>query len=528
MSRNPIPDRPIMVRWWVALTGLFVSVFAVVALSGPGRIDIVDGQTRYEVARSLVEHGDSVIRDPRVWFAVFPGRDGRLYCNYRLPHSLAGAAAILAADASGSLSEARRHFFFTLTGAVACALMAVTYAAFFQLWGLPQRHALFWAAAGILCTPSWYYGTSTFDDILGSAAVVLAVCVALATRKRRTVTGAVFSGLAIGLAFHCKQPLGIFVLPVLGAIRDPALGWRQQFGRMLTIVALLLAAILVYKAYELYKFPPGSTTAHAALLRKYVRVWPGDPLTAILALTFSVGTSVFLYHPALIPSLVGLRNWRRADPVFCMATALAITVFTLFISSITFFKGDPSWGPRYFTPVFALLWIFAPACSPLLSRRLMAGFLVLGFIMQLGALSIDPHRLYVERGLPSGFYVSDPGLYFHPSISHLLNRPREIVEVIADGRIKAEAYSPSPSPTFAFPVLDFVEKGPGAVRKYHVLNSFRPWWASLRYLDRKSRPVDLSKTLILLAALGGAGVALVAIGIAGDRRRDDPPRDCSV
>ena len=39
-----------MLRWWIAEAGLFLTVFAVVALSGPGQIDIVDGQTRYEVA----------------------------------------------------------------------------------------------------------------------------------------------------------------------------------------------------------------------------------------------------------------------------------------------------------------------------------------------------------------------------------------------------------------------------------------------------------------------------------------------
>ena len=79
-----------MARWWIARAGLFLTMFAVVALSGPGRIDIVDGQTRYEVARSLVEHGDSIIRDPNVWFAVFPGRDGLRYTKYRLPQSAAG------------------------------------------------------------------------------------------------------------------------------------------------------------------------------------------------------------------------------------------------------------------------------------------------------------------------------------------------------------------------------------------------------------------------------------------------------
>ena len=53
------PPRIRSATWWpVALIGQFLVVFALVALSGPGRIDIIDGQTRYEVARSMVDHGD--------------------------------------------------------------------------------------------------------------------------------------------------------------------------------------------------------------------------------------------------------------------------------------------------------------------------------------------------------------------------------------------------------------------------------------------------------------------------------------
>src|SRR4051812_30961342 len=97
--------------WWsVAVVGQFLLVFGIVALTGPGRIDIVDGQTRYEVARSLVEHGDHQIRDERVWLHVYPGRDGQQYTNYRFPQTGLGVVAIWLADATGSVSESRRQF----------------------------------------------------------------------------------------------------------------------------------------------------------------------------------------------------------------------------------------------------------------------------------------------------------------------------------------------------------------------------------------------------------------------------------
>ncbi len=158
------------------------------------------------------------------------------------------------------------------------------------------------------------------------------------------------------------------------------------------------------------------------------------------------------------------------------------------------------------TPIFAVLWILAPAGSRLVRGWVVVTALGLGLVVQLNALCIDPHRLYIEQCLPSAFYVSAPGLYFHPAISHLINRPREIAEVLSSQGDRANRYSPAPSPTFAFPVIDFVEKGPAALRKYHVLNGFRFWWASFLYLDGQSRPVDLTRSVVLLVLAAVAGL----------------------
>src|SRR5947207_1188413 len=125
--------------WPAALIGQFLLVFAVVALSSPGRIDIVDGQTRYEVARSLVDHGDSIIRDKATWFNVYKGRDADNYTDYRIPQSILGVAAIMAADATGPISESRRQLFFTLTSPCMAALLAVIYALWFRGLGNSPR-----------------------------------------------------------------------------------------------------------------------------------------------------------------------------------------------------------------------------------------------------------------------------------------------------------------------------------------------------------------------------------------------------
>jgi hypothetical protein len=276
---------------------------------------------------------------------------------------------------------------------------------------------------------------------------------------------------------------------------------------------MLMVGVAVYVGYDLYKFPPGSAAGHADLMKQYGPVWATNPLIALLVMSFSLSAGALFYNPPIVICLCGFRAWWQREKLFCLALLAAMAIFILFISFLTFFKGDPAWGPRYLTPIFAVLWIFAPIGSQILRRWVVTVVLALGLVVQVGALCIDPHRLYIERSLPSSFYLTAPGLYFHPAISHLINRPREITEVIASQPYRAEYYSPSSVPTFAFPVIDFVERGPTAVQKYHVLSGFRFWWASFPYLEQSLQPVDLMRSVILLIGVAVTGLILLVFGI---------------
>ncbi len=534
-----------MMRWPMAIAGLFLCAFAVVALSGPGDIDSPDGAVRYEVARSFVEHGDVDIPDPKIEWMVLPGRGGRRYSEYRLPQSVLGVVAILAADATGPVSEPRRQFFFSLTSAVAGAVLAITYALHFRRQGLRPRSAPLWAAGGVFCTQSWYYATSSFDDILGSAAVVLAVTLALGCRPTHPLAGAVAAGLALGLSFNCKQPLGIFVLPVMAALYDPDGSWKSQWSRLTAIAAGMAVGLVVYEGYIWYKFPPGSTAGHAELLAKQFPTWSQDPAFALAALLISPAAGAFFYNPALWICVLGLRARHRSRRLFYSSLWAAIAVFVLFICSLTFFKGDTAWGPRYLTPIFAVLWIMAPDGSRVMRRPAVATLLVAGLLVQIGALSIHPCRLHLKRGLPCDYFISIPILYFHPEMSHLLNRPREIVEVLAAGDRRPVYYDPPYRPRF--PWITWVlpdgkvysgeasEDGPPDVtdtyrawwsdRGSMVIDSLRPWWASLRRLDARGRPVDIERTVALFLLLAASGLILMIPAAWGDRPLDTAPGD---
>jgi hypothetical protein len=502
--------------WNITLGGLGLGVFALIALSGPGRIDIIDGQARYFVARSLVDHGDVVVREPGFWFLVLPGRDGNLYSTYRLPHIVAAVPAILLADADGTVSEARREFFFTLIGAVAGALLAVVYALWFRAQGHSPLAAVGWALAGIVCTPNWYYSTSTFDDILGTLFVVAAVALGWwAGRGARPLTGAALAGLMLGLAFNSKQPLAVITLPVLALALTMDRSWRTRFGSAVLVLGGLALGMIAYKGFEWYKFPPESTDDHARLLARYLLPWPGNTLAGLCGLLCSPAAGIFWYCPPVLLGLFGLIQWRRRERCFSVAFAVASLVFVVFISTMSFYKGDLCWGPRYVTPILALLWLFAPSAAAIWPRRLTVGLLCLGFLVQLLGLSVDPLRLYVHHRLPSGYFGGQEWIHFEPALGHLVNRPREILEICRDDGAQTTAFCADPRPTSTTLLLEDYDNGPEAVRKYRFLASFRPWWISQRWLSPPERPVALLPTVTMLLVLAAAGLGLSVLGLRG-------------
>jgi hypothetical protein len=539
-------------RWATALTGLSLLVFAVTALSGPGRIDVCDGQTRYEVSRSLVDHGDCIIRDKYVWFAVLPGRDGELHTNYRIPHSAMGVVTIWLADITGPTTETRRQFFFSFIGSLMCALLAIAYALWFRHLGHSIPGSLGWAAAGIFCTPNWYYATSTFDDLLAASPGVAAVVAAFLGRDRRPLLGAASAGLLLALAFNFKQPMGAFVFPVLAACYRPSLGFNRQLIPMGLALGGLALGIVWQVGYERYKFPPDTCDIDAMVEKNYGPMWKPIPALGLASFVASPSAGVFWHCPTLVLSIAGWFRWRQKDHWFTDAVLFSSMLFTVFLCFLVFFKGEPSWGPRYLTPLFALWWLFAPLALHWIRKPMLVTVLTAGCLVQLLALSVDPLRLFHEKCLPFDYYRFFPWLVFDPAASHLWQRPREIL-VILNTHEREPEFAPGPTPTYApttasrglfvvsstlgllaslpdqtpfAAVAALPLRGPviarqqseEILRRYHVFSSFRPWWSSQLYLSPEERPVDFKSALMFLIGLGSSGLALMAFACSHRRR----------
>lgn len=245
--------------------------------------------------------------------------------------------------------------------------------------------------------------------------------------------------------------------------------------------------------------------------------WLGDPFAAFSGWLMSPGAGFLWYCPPAALALAGFVRRSRSDRDYARAMFFAVAIYLAFLAKLTFWKGDPCWGPRYLTPLFAIGWLSVPEGSRSLGKLVASLLIAAGVVVQLLALAIDPHRLFVARDLHATYYAEDQFVYLHPEVSHLLARPGEIAAAWSERDRPAPRFSPAPDPTFAFPMLNDLQRGPATVERFTVLRTFRPWWWAMRELPPAERPVGLATTgLTLVACLAGALAALSWSARLGD------------
>ena len=203
---------------------------------------------------------------------------------------------------------------------------------------------------------------------------------------------------------------------------DSTLSRRRRIARASVLTAGLLGGLLLYYGCENWKFPPEQKAKHAAIWAEWgITVFDGNPIEAMIDYAVGPSAGSIWYCPTLLLGVAGLVSWWRANRRnIVVAVVVSMAVITVFFACLTFYKGGVCWGPRYLTPIFGVLWLFAPAGVGIIGRRLAKLLLALGVMVQLLGLAIIPERIYVERNVHSAFYIVNPWRYFQPSISHFL------------------------------------------------------------------------------------------------------------
>jgi hypothetical protein len=513
--------------------GVFVGLFGLYLLTSPGRIDFIDGQYRYEIARSWLDIGEPVIRDPvlRALGASVDARTGHAYSWYNAAPSLTPVPLMWVARRLGGYGADRDRFAFSLTSALFGAIVAALLVVIYGMLGVDLPMSVCAALVFALATQWWPGSVTTFDQNQHAFVLLAALILAWESGRRGSTARALLAGLAGGLLLIYQETYAL-LLPAIAltvfapsdegtrdAPRLSALGiGRDALTRCFAFGAGCCVGAGLFLAYNHIRF--------GALLQpnRYDAHWPSDPLAGILSLTLSPGRSVFLFSPPLLLLAFGVHAlWTRA-PVLCTAAGLAAVMHFLFVSNLPFFAGEWAWGPRYLLVLLPLAGLGLPfAMARVRGRSLLVAGVVLGLVVQLMAVSLDHQRFYFERNLAPHFWAQRPWFYFERS--QLLARPFELGETLRSG-VPAEAVSFAPTPEAQLTYAPFgpprPQLGAAWARRFAVFHVFRPWPLWMHHIDVVRRPVPLTLLTAACAALVVLGVALLLVALKPFRALDGP------
>jgi hypothetical protein len=498
--------------------GVFLVCAAIYGAAGPGRIDMIDGQYRFEVARNIIDDGSVQISDIFLGGAV----DGLLgaYSSYGLSGSVVAVPLVLVSRAVGAPSLDRDQFFFSFTSALFGAAVAALVFVFYTRLGIPPRRALAWTAVAAFATLMFNGSVTVFDQIQHGF-FILAACLCAFEGARRDSLGLMaLGGASLAVLVNFNETYGI-VFPTLAIAGltgvDATTNRRRAFERVLVFFFVAGIGVLFYLGYNNFRFGSllfsGKGVNHPSPL--------GNPLIGLPGLLVSPGKSILLYSPAVIVAVAGLPRLLRAHRALGLAIVATVGAHLALISTVSFFGGDWCWGPRYFNatlPLLALGFPFAVVAAGRIRRRVYATLIALSAVIQVMGLSLDHHRFFYARSLPAFFWYTQRTFYFRESA--LFARPGEILESVRDGVPKeVVAFRPGPYPLLTYAVFGGWGRPdlapPAWMRLYAVFWLPRPWPLWMQAIPEEGRPIDVGRGLAVLLVAALAGSAAIGVGLRG-------------
>lgn len=466
------------------VAAVFLVCLSLFILSGPGRIDSIDGQARFEIARNLVKSGKPEIRDLFLAPQGVRGLDGALYSTYGpAPSYLAVPLVWIGVRWGDNLGELARFLFSWLNACCAAATVALL-AAFYLELGISRRAAAGWALVAALASMLWIGAATVLEQGQHALFALAGLYLAWRAARRGSLLLAAAAGFASGVLVLYQIPYALHQ-PVLAlatwaspSAPDGENAMRRRVVRYLLFGCASAVALLTLFLYNFNRFgtlflnPQDDLGSHPSLL--------GNPLVGVPALLLSPGKGILLFSPTVMIALWGLRRLRAREPWLVLAIAAFSLLHLIFIGSLSIFHGDWCWGPRYLIVILPPLMLGLPFALEGESRRLRRtafGLVGLGALANLLGLSLVHERFFHEKGLAIYFWKDDPGFYFRKS--NYFSRFGEIARTLREGvPVEAETFTNSPYPGLLTYV--FVRGGPPEVnapwiRRFRIFYRPRPW-----------------------------------------------------
>jgi hypothetical protein len=513
--------------------GVALTLFGVYVLTNAGRIDIIDGQCRYEVAKNWIEIGIPCSTDPFLDLKL--GVDpltGFSWVNYNSLSSMTPIPFMLLSRALPGHTEERDRFAFSLTSALFGAFGGALLMIGLGMLGVSLRLSALTVGITAFATLWWPLSITTFDQNQHFVWLLATVLMAWHAGRASSLFWAAMAGTFGGLAFNFQENYAL-LLPALALSVFASAEEGQSTATFSLRKAITRAAVIRYVTFGL------CCVVGIVLFILYNKIRYSTPLTPMryapnlqlqnnfvegsLSLLFSPGRSIFVFSPPTALALIGARALFRRAPTFAIGIGLATLIHFLFISSLALFAGEWCWGPRYLGIVALMATFPMPFALARLreKRAIVTAIVTLGLVVQLLALSIDHQRYHFERNLSDYFWLRPQNRWYYFKNSQLSARPGEILDSFVNGLPPEARYfngSPKGRSTYCTfgPPTEMRSKW---VRYFGVFYLPRPWPFWVGRVEKAIRPVDVFPLAAICLVFIASGASLTALALA--RRKPD-------
>ena len=566
--------------WRLAGWGAFFVILAFYLFFHQGRIDIIDGQFRFEVSKNILNLNGPNLSDYWLIQGALPTNPvtGHHYSYYTAPASLVPLPLMIVSRILLGSNVASDQFTFSLTSAFAGACIAPLLIAFYRRLKTPLLPALGWTAVFTIAT-LWWPGSETVFDQCQHGVVLLAMTLtAYDVAKHGRLGAALTTGLLGGLLFNYRIPF-VTLLPlfpvfwIIEARRktDPS---PAEKTALIGQIALFCVGVGVgFAGYAFYNWIRFGSISMPTFAGEPPAI--GNPIAGFLTLTVSPGKGLLWFSPSIFLAGFGIKQMLKAERGLGLLIICLSIMHLAEMSLLSFAGGDWCWGPRYMLPILPLWALFFPYIQFSQAIRRVAYFLLgAGLFSQILGVSMDQHRFFFFRRLAPHFWV-DPWAYFR--YSQLAARPGEIVESFL-GRDRVRPYlnsnpqrqvtycpfgppgqpqapkssnAPAPKmntqsakekaawnalmggkPPLSFPKRKVSAQRPAApdprvwMQDFGIFYLPRPWWGWIGHTSSQERPVNPSAFFAFCCICGaiGGGLLTKAIKISdGAESYSEPP-----
>ena len=406
-------------------------------LTSPGHLQSIDVLAELEVSRSILRHGDFIVRIP---IDTVRASDGRTYTVHDPGESLLLLPAVLVADILAPGSDPRDtavqpdtidasvgSFLSPLAISATSALVAL----FLLDLGFGLGTALVTALMLGFSTFMWAYAHDSFDMAPATFFILSAVYSTYRFCHRRQWSWLIASAASTALAGLIRLPDFLVLSPL--AVYLVAGRTGELPGRLKALALWALPSLGVLGFYVWYNSIRFGSSAKIAPGGGPIKLFSADLSTSLPALLFSPGLGLLIFSPALLIGLFGITWFVRRVPALSAVVACIAVLITLVYAKYSVWIGGLAWGPRFLLPLTPLLVL--PAAEVFsrwqgIRRPIQAALvclLGLSTALQVASISLD----YLMRARQLG-EINGNDRYWDPGASLLFDHLGVIFGMLPD------------------------------------------------------------------------------------------------